>query len=82
MENSEQDKQKRVDQLLLAIERVYNHPGRLAARGFLFGLMSGLGATLGVAIVIWLLGFVIHRLGGLPVVGDWFNGVGQALPNY
>lgn len=44
------------------------------------GLLSGLGATVGVAIVIALLGFLIRELGGLPVIGDWLNDVGRFLP--
>jgi len=66
--------------LTAAIDKAYNHPRQLMWRSFLMGLLSGLGATVGVAIVIALLGFLIRELGGLPVIGDWLNDVGRFLP--
>ncbi len=80
MEPEEREKLKKIDQLISAIDKTYHHPGNLAARGFLMGMASGLGATLGVAIVVSLIGLLIRWLGGLPVVGDWFLDISNYLP--
>lgn len=72
--------QKTLEALTAAIEKVYTQPKRMMWRSFLMGLLSGLGATLGVAIVLTLLGYLIHAVGGLPVVGDWLTNVQRYLP--
>ncbi len=47
--------------------------------GFLRGVATGfgtvVGATLVVALVIWILGL----LGGLPFIGDYLKGAGDAI---
>jgi len=51
------------------------------ARYFCLGVCYGLGATIGVAIVIALVGVALRSLGGLPVIGEWLNGLSQNLQN-
>jgi hypothetical protein len=77
---SEEEKEKSINNLIAAIDKAYHNPGRLAARSFLMGLMSGLGATVGVAVVVAIIGLLIRQFGGLPVVGDWLNELGRILP--
>lgn len=74
------DDQERFDQLVTALDKAYHHPGHLVWRGFLIGLASGLGATIGAALVITLAGFILRQLGGLPFIGDWLNELNRALP--
>lgn len=80
MSATEEDKIKSINGLIAAIDKAYHNPGKLATRGFLMGLMSGLGATVGVAIVVGVLGLLIRQFGGLPVIGDWLNELGRILP--
>ncbi|MEK7170682.1 MAG: DUF5665 domain-containing protein [Patescibacteria group bacterium] len=80
MSVTDEEKEKSINGLIAAIDKAYHNPGKLAARGFLMGLMSGLGATVGVAIVVGVLGILIRQYGGLPIVGDWLNGLGRILP--
>lgn len=80
MSVTEEEKIKSIEGLISAIDKAYHNPGKLAARGFLMGLMSGLGATVGVAIVVGILGLLIRQFGGLPVIGDWLNELGRILP--
>jgi len=77
---SDEDKLKRFDQLVAVIEKTYHRPASLMGRGLLVGLMSGLGATIGVAIVLALLGFLLRELGGLPIIGEWLSDAGKILP--
>jgi hypothetical protein len=44
-------------------------------RGIVTGFATVVGATLVVALVVWLL----HVLGGLPVVGQYLQGAGQKI---
>lgn len=44
-------------------------------RGFVAGLAGVIGATLGVAILISLLGV----FGGLPLIGDLFKSIGDTI---
>lgn len=76
----EKEKEKSINSLINAIDKAYHNPGKLAARSFLTGLMSGLGATAGVAIIVAIIGILIRRFGGLPVIGDWLNELGRILP--
>ena len=80
MASTEEEKVKSIDGLIAALDKAYHNPGKLVARGFLMGLASGLGATVGAAIVIALIGLMIRQFGGLPVVGEWLNDLGRILP--
>ncbi len=74
------NKSQHVERLIAAIDKTYHHPGYLAWRGFLVGLASGLGATVGVAVIVGIVGLLMRQFGGLPIIGDWLNGLGRILP--
>ena len=78
----EKEGMENLDRLVKAIDRAYHHPGPLVWRGFMIGLASGLGATLGVALVLGILGYFLRELGGLPFIGDWLQGVGNNLNRF
>jgi hypothetical protein len=67
-----------------SIEKYYNSWSNLMARSFVAGLFTALGATVGLALVLALTGFILDWLGVLPVVGGFFSRlnevVSQALP--
>ncbi len=44
-------------------------------RGIFIGLGTVIGATLVVALLLWIL----HQLGGLPVIGEYLQGVGNTI---
>jgi hypothetical protein len=73
--------QETLRKLLVAVDKTFHDKRALFTRSFLSGLFSALGATIGVAIVIAMVGFLVRQLGGLPVVGDWLNELGRILPN-
>ena len=56
--------------LTMAIERTYPNMKHLAWRSFYSGIFTGLGATVGLALVLLLLGFIINLLGGVPFLHD------------
>ena len=47
---------------------------------FLRGIFSGLGGVIGATVVVGLLVFLLHLLGGTPVIGHYFNNVGSKIP--
>lgn len=49
------------------------------AKSFVMGLATGLGATIGLAIVISILSFFVQKFGGLPLIGRWFVDLGSYL---
>lgn len=82
MDITDEEKAKKLDRLITVIEKTYHHPGSLMWRSWISGLMSGLGATMGVAIILALVGFLIRQFGGLPVIGAWLNDLGRILPTH
>lgn len=72
---------QRLVDLTRAIQVAYGSKKYLFWRSFLAGLFSGLGATIGVAIVLAAIAYLVRHLGGLPVIGDWLNALGNILPS-
>jgi len=48
---------------------------------FIEGVCYGLGATVGLALIVTIFSFVAGRFGGIPVVGNWLIDLGKALHN-
>jgi len=49
---------------------------------FLAGLMYGLGATLGVALIFALIGFILSKLQVIPIVGGFLSNIlNEAIKN-
>ena len=70
-----EEQQKAIDRLASAIELAYNSSGRLFLRGILWGMARGLGATLGLAIVLGA-SYYFLRLTGL---GDTFGNAMKSI---
>ena len=58
-----EEQQKTLDRLARAIELTYGSHGRLFWRGILWGIAHGLGATLGLAIVLGAGYYFLHATG-------------------
>ena len=70
MTDTEKEGMRNLDRLVRAVDKAYHHPGPLVWRGFLIGLASGVGGTIGVAIVVGLLTLLVGQLGGIPIIGE------------
>ncbi len=44
-------------------------------RGFITGIGTAFGATVGFAIVSTVIIFILNQLGGLPLVGNWIANI-------
>lgn len=75
----EEEDKKILISLTQALKLIDQYPKKLFLRQFFLGLFSGLGATLGVTIVLAILSYLVHLLGGVPVIGQWFSRLGNYL---
>jgi len=50
-------------------------------QGFIAGIGWAFGVTIGFILVSTLLAFILSRLGGLPLIGDWIASVVTATLN-
>lgn len=49
---------------------------------FLAGLLYGLGATLGVAVIFAIFGFIVSKIQVAPIIGDFLSSIlNEALKN-
>ena len=46
---------------------------RNLGKSFALGMATGLGATVGLAILIAILSLIVKGLGGMPVIGMWIG---------
>lgn len=51
----------------------------LVWRAFIRGVFAGLGGVIGATLMVGLLAWLLHALGGLPVIGHYLNGVQQTI---
>lgn len=54
-------------------ERVVMRKRHIILNNFIGGISWGLGATLGLAIVLTVLGFILSKLDWIPVVGEFVS---------
>ncbi|MBP9826909.1 hypothetical protein KBC99_00320 [Candidatus Saccharibacteria bacterium] len=59
---------------------IVNSRKRFAWINFRAGLYHGMGATVGVALAIVLIGFLVYMLGGLPYIGTFLRDLQQNVP--
>jgi hypothetical protein len=71
--------QETAEKILLEIHKGNSTNKQQMFKGFMVGVFYALGATVGFAILIAILTFIVKLLGGLPVVGGWFVHFGKYL---
>ncbi len=67
-----------LEQLAKSIERVYPSTAQMIWRSFLHGLFTALGATIGLAIVISIVTYILTRAEFIP--REYRNEIRQVLP--
>ena len=72
-------KEKLLINFLIALDKAYGSWSYLAGRSFLAGIFIGLGATVGFALVIVIIGYILNVLGVIPVVGDFFTNINEFI---
>lgn len=72
-------KEKRIDRWAILLEQLkiddllhnYANPKRLILVNILAGLARGLGLTIGTALVIAILGYILNQFISLPIIGEY-----------
>lgn len=49
---------------------------------FIKGVFAGLGGALGATIVLAAVVFLLHKLGGVPVIGQYLNHASQTIQRH
>ncbi len=52
-----------MNRLCASLERAYPNTGLLLTRSFMTGVATALGATVGLAVLLWLIGWALNGLG-------------------
>lgn len=60
------------------VAELLHNPRKLWWLNFKTGLTRGFAGVLGAALAIVIIGFLVAKLGGLPIVGDFLREVGNA----
>lgn len=55
------------------------NPRRQLRSAFVRGIFTGLGTVLGATLIVAFVVWVLHMLGGLPVVGEYLQGAGNTI---
>lgn len=48
-------------------------------QSFVRGIFTGLGTVIGATIIVGLVVWILHLLGGVPVVGHWLQYTGNQI---
>ncbi|MBI4091801.1 MAG: hypothetical protein HY427_01185 [Candidatus Levybacteria bacterium] len=62
-----------------AHERINRSKKEIFVNNFIGGIAWGLGATVGLAIVLTIIGFLISKAGLVPIVGDFVANVNEYI---
>ncbi|GAA4715369.1 DUF5665 domain-containing protein [Brevibacillus fulvus] len=81
---------ERIDKIALFLEDIriadivqnYTSPRKLLLTNFLAGLARGLGLTIGTAIVLAVLGWLLSNFLSVPFIGDYIREIMQYINNY
>ncbi|MBU6388903.1 hypothetical protein KGQ71_00105 [Patescibacteria group bacterium] len=57
-----------IERLVQAVDLAYHHPWRMMWRSFWSGFMTAIGAMVGTVIIVGLLGYMFHALGGIELL--------------
>ncbi len=61
------------------IIEILDNPKKLFWLNFKAGFIRGFAGILGAALAIIIIGFLVARLGGVPLIGDIINQIGDAV---
>lgn len=62
-----------------AVLELIHKPGRIFWINFKAGFIRGFAGILGAAVAILLFGFLVAKLGGIPLIGDFLKQISEAI---
>ena len=61
------------------IIEILDNPKKLFWLNFKAGFVRGFAGILGATLAVILIGIMVAKLGGVPVIGDFINQIGDAV---
>jgi hypothetical protein len=77
--NEHQGVEDRLDRVIALIESQTKVSQRTLFRSFMHGVLVALGASIGITIVLAILGWILGVLGAFPIIGEWFIALGDSI---
>lgn len=71
----ENDEIKKMEKFLRAVDRVSSSTYEMMWKSFLRGVFSGLGATVGVSIVLGIITYLLDKFNFLSAFKDYFTAI-------
>jgi hypothetical protein len=63
-------------------DRVYRPPGKIFLHNLLGGIAWSLGTLIGATIIFALLGFILSKIGAVPLIGTWIARLVEFINQY
>lgn len=64
-----------LDSLMELVE----NPSKMLWINFKAGFVRGFAGIIGAAVAFIVIGFLVAKLGGLPIIGDFLKQIGEAI---
>jgi len=61
--------------------KIHISTGKMVVNNFLGGLAWGFGTVLGATLIVALVIFILSKLGTVPIIGDFVSDILQSLQN-
>ncbi len=61
------------------VMELIQNPRKLMWVNFKAGFMRGFAGVIGAALAIVLIGFLVAKLGGIPLIGEFLQRIGDAI---
>lgn len=74
-----QEVKRDLEQLLSEYIHLIDSPREMIWRSFVRGVFGGLGGVVGATVMVALLVFLLQHFGGLPFIGHYFQTLGRSL---
>ena len=74
------NRHRHVEYLVRVLDKIYSKPSEIFKRGFLLGIASGMGWIIGATFIVLLLGLMVNKLGGIPLLGEILEKINNAVP--
>lgn len=62
-----------------AVLELTNKPGKIFWINFKSGFVRGFAGIMGAGIAVLLIGFLVTRLDGIPLIGDFLKQISEAI---
>ena len=71
--------EERLDKVIGLLENQNEISQKTLFKSFMHGVLVALGASIGITIVLAILGWILGILGAFPIIGEWFIELGNNI---